>query len=220
LSSRVLAFVQANFPILPVPSVPEIRLHKATPKSGLWRLAETDEEGFGTPYWAYYWGGGIALARYIFDHPETFADRRVLDLGSGSGIVGIAAAKAGARDVVAADTDKYAVTVARLNAVENGATISTFLGDMTAHCPPAVDVVLVGDLFYERDLAARVTAFLDRCLESEIEALIGDPWRKFLPLSRLRLLAEYPAHDFEDGAGPASRKSAVFRFEAEGRMRP
>jgi predicted nicotinamide N-methyase len=212
LPPQALQFVRAHFPILPVPSVPEIRLHKAVPSSGLWRLAEMDEQGFDTPYWAHFWGGGIALARHILDHPETVAGRGALDLGSGSGIVGIAAAKAGAKDVVCADTDKYAVAVAHMNAAINGVTISTFLGDMTANAAPAVDVILVGDLFYERDLAARVTAFLDLCLGSHIEVLVGDPWRAFLPRSRLRLLAEYPARDFGDGA---VGKSAVFRFQTE-----
>jgi predicted nicotinamide N-methyase len=213
LSPRVLQFIQANFPILPVPSVPEIRLHKAGPKSGLWRLAEMDEQDFGTPYWAHYWSGGLALARHILDHSETVAGRGVLDLGAGSGIVGIAAARAGAREVIAADTDRYALAATCLNAAANGVTISTFLGDLTANPPPAVDVVLVGDLFYEHDLAERVTTFLDRCFGSHIEVLIGDPCRAFLPLSRLRLLAEYPGPDFGDGTKDALKQSAVFSLK-------
>lgn len=208
---RVLQLVQTHFPVLQVPFVPEIRLHKAVPTSGLWRLAEIDELGFGAPYWAHYWGGGTALARYIFDHPDIVADRRVLDLGSGSGIVGIAAAKAGARDVICADTDKYAVAVARLNAAINEVAISTFLGDVTPNAPPDVDAVLIGDLFYEPNLAARVTTFADRCLAAQIEVLIGDPWRAFLPRPRLQLLAEYAVPDFGDGNG--NGKSAVFRFK-------
>ncbi|PRD41739.1 methyltransferase [Phyllobacterium phragmitis] len=212
LSPQTLQFIQANFPVLPVPSVPEISLHKAVPKSGLWRLAEMDAHGFGEPYWAHYWGGGLALARHILDHPETVAGRGVLDLGTGSGIVGIAAAKAGAGHVICADTDRYATAVARLNAVTNGVGIATFLGDMTANPPPTVDIVLVGDLFYERDLAARVTTFLDRCLGAHIEVLIGDPWRAFLPHSRLRLVAEYPGLDFGQGAQARERQNAVFSF--------
>src|SRR5262249_40352363 len=99
-------FIQENLPIGPAPSVPQAVLHRATPQSGLWRLAERDAD-FGTPYWAYDWGGGLALARHVLDHPEIVAGRRALDLGAGSGIVGIAAAKAGATDVIAADTDPY-----------------------------------------------------------------------------------------------------------------
>lgn len=214
LTPEVLQIVQDNFPILPVPTVPEIRLHKAGPKSGLWRLAEMDAQFFGTPYWAHCWGGGTALARHILDCPDMVAGRDVLDLGAGSGIVGITAAIAGAREVIAADTDRYAVAVARLNAAVNHVKISTFLGDLTAGPPPAVDVVLVGDLFYEQNLAERVTAFLDRCLGSGAEVLIGDPWRAFLPHSRLRLLAEYPGPDFGSGAKNGSKQNAVFSFEA------
>ena len=127
-------------------------MHKARPKSGLWRLTEMYDD-FGTPYWAYDWGGGLALARHILNHPQLVAGRTVLDLGAGSGIVGIAAAKSGAKSVIAADIDRYAVAAIGLNAAANGVTISTFFGDLTAGSPPEVDVVLVGDLFYEADLA-------------------------------------------------------------------
>lgn len=186
-------------------------MHKAGPKSGLWRLAEMDED-FGTPYWAYDWGGGLALARHVLNHPAVVAGRTVLDLGAGSGLVGIAAAKSGAKNVIAADIDRYAIAAIGLNAAANGVSISTFLGDLTAEAPPMVDMVLVGDLFYEADLAQRVTAFLDRCLESKIEVLVGDPWRTFLPQTRLRLLAQYPGPDFGDCDGGTPRQNAVFAF--------
>jgi hypothetical protein len=105
-----LGFIRANMRIAPVPTLPEIRLYTAHPASGLWRLAELDEDGSGPspPYWAYHWAGGAALARHILDRPETVTGGRVLDLGAGSGIVGIAAAKAGAREVIAAELDRYA----------------------------------------------------------------------------------------------------------------
>ncbi|NGO53047.1 class I SAM-dependent methyltransferase [Allomesorhizobium camelthorni] len=203
-------FIRANLPIAPVPSVPEIRLHKAGPASGLRRLAELDEQGFGSPYWAYYWGGGLALARHILDRPEIVAGRRVLDLGAGSGIVGIAAARAGASEVIAAETDRYAVVAIDLNAAANDVTVSTILGDLTGGPPPPVDIIAVGDLFYERDLAERVTVFLDRCLTAGIDVLIGDPWRAFLPRSRLQLIAEYPVLEFGEAGNAAAKPSAVF----------
>ncbi|MBA3449506.1 MAG: methyltransferase [Pseudaminobacter sp.] len=206
-------FIRANLPILPVPSVPEIRLYKAGPASGLRRLAELDENGFGPPYWAYYWGGGLALARHILDRPETVSGRRVLDLGAGSGIVGIAAAKAGASTVIAAEIDPYALTALGLNAAANGVTISAILGDPTAGLPPPVDIVAVGDLFYEPGLAERVTAFLDRCLGAGIDVLIGDPWRAFLPRSRLHLIAEYPVSEFGEAANAPTKPSAVFSLK-------
>ncbi|MCB8838485.1 methyltransferase [Aurantimonas sp. VKM B-3413] len=209
LPSQVIQFIETRFPVEPVPSVSEIVLHSAGPGSGLWRLARMDDT-FASPYWAYLWGGGLALARHVLDHPETVAGRSVLDLGSGSGIVGIAAAKSGARQVIAADTDRYAVAATALNAAANEVVLATVCGDLTAGAPPDVDVVLVGDLFYEADLAARVAAFLDRCVSAGIAVLVGDPRRDFLPHSRLRLLAEYPAMDF---AGPAgSRPNAVFSY--------
>lgn len=205
-------FIRANMPAVPVPSVPEIRLHKAGPRSGLGRLAELDRE-FGSPYWAHHWGGGLALARHILDRPHIVAGRSVLDLGAGSGIVAIAAAKAGARKVIAADIDRYAVAAIGLNATENDVAVSTFLGDPTTGPPLPVDVVTVGDLFYERDLATRVTVFLDQCLACGSEVLIGDPWRAFLPLSRLRLLAEYSVSEFGDAASGTTKPGAVFSFE-------
>jgi predicted nicotinamide N-methyase len=136
----------------------------------------------------------------------------VLDLGAGSGIVGIAAAKSGAKHAIAADIDRYAIAAIGLNATANGVAISPFFGDLTAGSPPAVDVVLVGDLFYEAGLARRVTTFLDRCLGLNIDILVGDPWRTFLPRMRLQLIAEYPGTDFGDGTQGESKRSAVFAF--------
>jgi len=207
-----IEFIRANLPLAPVPGIPEIQLHKALPSSGLGRLAAWDELGFGSPYWAYYWAGGLALARYILDHPEIVAGRRVLDLGAGSGLVAIAAAKAGAKQVIAAEVDAYAVAALGLNAAHNKAAVSVEHGDLTADPPPDVDVVLVGDLFYERDLAGRVTAFLDRCLADGQRVLVGDPWRAWLPRARLRLLAQYEVAETESKAATAS---AVFAFEAK-----
>ena len=204
------ALIQARFPLVRIPSVPEIRLHQADSDSGLWRLAELGGQSFDTPYWAYPWGGGLALARYVLDHPELVDGHRVLDLGAGSGIVGIAAAKSGARDVVAVDIDRYAVTATQLNAAANSVRLSSLRGDIIDEPPPAVDVVLVGDLFYDETLAKRVTAFAHQCVEQSIDVLIGDPYRAFLPRSHLRVLAEYSVPDF--GTGKVPRPSAVFCF--------
>ncbi|MBV8564489.1 MAG: methyltransferase [Methylobacteriaceae bacterium] len=205
-------FIRANLPLAPVPLAPEIRLHTAHPASGLWRLARIDGQGFGSPYWAYPWAGGVALARYILDRPATVAGRRVLDLGAGSGIVAIAAAMAGAIQVIAADVDRYALGALGLNAEANGVVVEALLDDLTAGLPPPVDLIGVGDLFYERDLARRVTAFLDRCLACGIEVLIGDPHRPFLPRARLRLLAEHAVSDFGEAKDAATGTSAVFSF--------
>lgn len=204
------AFIRDRLPLEPVPGVPEIRLHRAGPRSGLMRLADADAD-FGSPYWARPWGGGLALARHVLDHPETVAGQCVLDLGAGSGLVAIAAALAGARETRAADIDPYAITATRLNAAANGVAVETTLGDLTAGEPPDVDLLLVGDLFYDRVLAMRVEAFLRRCLAARTAVLIGDPWRAPLPDERLRIVAEYPVADYGDPGG-ARRAAAVFEL--------
>ncbi|WP_245493184.1 MULTISPECIES: methyltransferase [unclassified Mesorhizobium] len=228
-----VAFIRANMQLLPVPSLPEIRLYTAHPGSGLRRLGDPEGQGFEPegpeeeakadenelqpPYWAYAWAGGAVLARYIIDQPQTVVGRRVLDLGAGSGLVGIAAAKAGASDVIAAEIDRNGVAALGLNAMANGVTITIIDNDITTGPPPAVDLVLAGDVFYGREVARRVTPFFDRCLAAGIEVLVGDPRRTDLPLSRLRLLAEYRVPDFGDAKGAASKPSGVFRFEPEDR---
>lgn len=209
-----LRSILAGMPLVPVPFVPEIRLRTAAPSSGLRRLAEARPGGPDRPpYWAFVWGGGAVLARYILDHPPCVAGRRVLDLGAGGGIVGIAAALAGAPAVAAADIDPDALVALALNAQANGVAIETFSGDLTTGPAPDTDLILVGDLFYERELAERVTPFLDRCLTAGLKVLIGDPQRSHLPRERLRLLAEYAAPDFGDGARAAASPGAVFAFE-------
>lgn len=212
-------FIRANMRIVTVPAIPEIRLYTAHPGSGLRRLVEwnqhaTEEDGPEPepPYWAYVWAGGAVLARYIFDRPETVTGRRVLDLGAGSGLVGIAAAKAGASAVIAAEIDRNGVAAIGLNATANGVVIATIGGDITSGPPPPVDVVVVGDLFYAHDLAGRVVPFLDRCLAAGIEVLVGDPGRAYLPRSRLRLLAEYEVPDVGEGRNAAMKPSGVFSF--------
>jgi predicted nicotinamide N-methyase len=206
-------FIVENTRLESVPLIPEIRLHTAHQATGLWRLAEAaGDVDPPPPYWAFPWAGGMALARYVLAKPETVAGRRVLDLGSGSGLVAIAAMKAGARSAIAADIDPYAAAAIALNAEANGVDIALLHDDITAGAPSPVDLILVGDLFYERDLALRVTAFLDRALIAGIAVLIGDPGRAYLPRERLVKLAEYPVPDVGEVEGSAKQPSAVFAF--------
>ncbi|MEX0954194.1 MAG: 50S ribosomal protein L11 methyltransferase [Rhizobiaceae bacterium] len=190
------AFVRANLPVTAVALVPEITLHTAQPDSGLRRMLETCGGGETSPYWAYPWAGGIALARYLLDTPELVAGRNVLDLGTGSGLVGIAAAKAGARSVIAAETDANAHAAIGLNAELNGVPLVIFDDDLLPGNPPAVDLVVAGDVYYNAGIATRMTAFFDRCLDAGIAVLIGDPRRAYLPGEGLQLLAEYEVPDF------------------------
>ncbi|MBM2710877.1 methyltransferase [Mesorhizobium caraganae] len=220
-------FIKANLRLAPVPALPEIQLYTAHPGSGLRRLvdphqgADADDDAIEPdgdepqpPYWAYAWAGGAVLARYILDHPQSVAGRRVIDLGAGSGLVGIAAAKAGASTVIATEIDRNGVAAIGVNAAANGVTISVVEKDITTGPPPAVDLVLAGDVFYSRDVALRLIPFLDHCMAAGIEVLVGDPRRADLPLSRLRLLAEYQVPDFGDAKGVATKPSGVFSFEA------
>ncbi|WP_208697610.1 MULTISPECIES: methyltransferase [unclassified Mesorhizobium] len=215
-------FIRANLRLAPVRALPEIQLYTPHPGSGLRRLVgphdDLDEAEPQPPYWAYAWAGGAVLARHILNHPQSVAGRRVLDLGAGSGLVGIAAAKAGAAEVIAAEIDRNGVAAIGLNAAANGVEIAIVDRDLTTGPPPAVELVLAGDVFYSSEVARRVIPFLDRCLASGLEVLVGDPRRNDLPLSRLRLIAEYEVPDFGDGMRGARRASGVFGFEVEQRQ--
>jgi predicted nicotinamide N-methyase len=195
-------FIERNLRLEPVRGLPDIRLYTAHPGSGL-KLVKA------APYWAFPWAGGLALARHLAAKPETVRGRRVLDLGAGGGIVAIAAAKAGASTVMAAEIDAFAQAALALNAEANGVTLTLVGDDLLPGEPPAVDLVLVGDLFYTEKLAARVAAFLERCRAASIEVLVGDPRRSPLPLERLALVAEYEVPDFGGGSG---REGGVYAF--------
>jgi predicted nicotinamide N-methyase len=205
----VKSFIRENLPLAAVPSVPEIRLHTAHPGSGLRRL-----DGDTAPYWAYPWAGGTALARYVFDNPQTVLGRSVLDLGSGSGLVAIAAAKAGAAPVVAAEIDAFAVAAIELNAAANNVTIEVLTRDLLDE--PAsesrYDTVLVGDLFYEQTMAARLLAWLDRNLARGAAVLVGDPGRSYLPKTRLEKLADYSVPVTRDLEDNDIKQTAVWRL--------
>lgn len=199
-------FIAANLPLKPASGLPEILIHTAAPASGLRRLVAGRN-----PYWAWCWAGGLALARHILAHPQIVAGRRVMDLGAGSGLVAIAAARAGAAHVLAVDADADAIAAAEANAAANAVAIECLHADLLDSAPPPAEVVLVGDLFYDRAVALRVTAFLDRCRESGAKILVGDPGRAFLPLDRLERIADYPARDFGD-SGEDGGRASVFSF--------
>lgn len=196
--------------IAAVPALADVQLYTAHPGSGLWRLADGHGDDAPPPYWAYQWAGGLALARYFLERPEVVRGRRLLDLGSGSGLVAIAALKAGARSAIAAEIDPNAVAAIGLNAALNGVGLAVLADDVLGGPPPDVDLVAVGDLFYAFDLAGRVTGFLDRCLAAGIEVLVGDPGRPSLPLSRLRPVAEYDVPDV--GMARGQGRGAVYAF--------
>src|SRR5215217_3500537 len=184
------AFIRANTRLKPVPLVREISLYVADESVPLWLKTEEElnEAGLPPPYWAFAWAGGQALARYVLDNAGNVAGKRVLDLASGSGLVAIAAAKAGAAPVVAADIDAFAEAAIALNLEANGVYVNFIEQDLLeAPAPrgPRYDVILVGDLFYERSTAERVLVFLRRHATHGTGVLIGDPGRAYLPRDRL-----------------------------------
>ena len=186
------AFIRAHTRLLPVPHAPEIALHLADEATELWRKTEEelDEIGLPPPFWAFAWAGGQALARYILDHRAIVAGRRVLDFASGSGLVAIAAAKAGAARVEACDIDPFAIAAIPLNALANGVAVEARLIDLVG-ADAGWEVVLAGDICYQQDIAERVTDWLSRLDRRGAVVLIGDPGRSYLPTDRLEALAAY-----------------------------
>ncbi|WP_018899889.1 50S ribosomal protein L11 methyltransferase [Rhizobium sp. 2MFCol3.1] len=207
------AFIARNLRLLPVPGLEHIQLYTAHSGSRLSRLGGTNPDA-PAPYWAYGWGGGAVLARHIAENPQIVCGRRVLDLGTGSGVVAIVAAKAGATSVVAADIDDNAIAAARLNAGANGVEIDLVHGDLLEGPPPSVDIVLAGDLFYDEALAKRALAFLETCRAAGIDVLIGDPYRVPLPTEKLRCIAEYSVPDFGLGSEGGEVRAGVFSLAA------
>jgi len=183
------AFVRANTVAMAPPLVPEITLLLAAEVVPLWKKTEEElaEMGLPPPYWAFAWAGGQALARYVLDNPDLVAGRRVLDLGSGSGLVGIAAAKAGAAEVTAADLDPFSQAAMRLNAEANGVSLAVTGADLIGG-PLPFDAILLGDLFYERPLAERLLAWLR---PRGIPVLMGDPGRSYFPKEGVERRATY-----------------------------
>lgn len=210
MADPVAAFIRQRLRLEPVPGLEHIQLYLAHPGSRLARLAEMQgAEDRPPPYWAYLWAGGLLTARHVAAHPELVRGRRVLDLGAGGGVAAIAAAKAGAK-VLAAEIDANGRTALALNAAANGVVLEITGEDLTGGGAPAVEVMLVSDLFYADDLAARVLPFLERCAAAGIEVLVGDPGRKPLPRHRLRQVAEYEVADM---GRPRPEPGGVYQLE-------
>jgi predicted nicotinamide N-methyase len=196
------------------PLVPEVKLHLAHEAVPLWQKTEEElgEMGLPPPFWAFAWAGGQALARHVLDHAELVRGKRVTDLASGSGLVGLAAMKAGADSVLAADIDQFSLEAIRLNAALNGLAVEVTGEDLLAAPAPLCDVILVGDLFYEKDLAARVLSWLMAAEERGIAALIGDPGRSYLPRERLTKLGEYRVEVTRDLEDAEIKMTSVWRL--------
>ena len=188
-----IIFVRRNTAITAPPLVPEIRLHLATEITPIWQATEETlaRSALPPPFWAFAWAGGQALARYLLDHPEAVAGRSVLDFGAGSGLVAIAAAKAGAASVLAAEIDHFAAAAIAANAALNAVMIVLTTADVLDTCDPRWEVVTAGDVCYERPMADRVTAWLRVLAGRGSLVLLGDPGRAYLPTRRMRERARY-----------------------------
>jgi predicted nicotinamide N-methyase len=226
VSDTPATFAQVH--LAAVPFVPEIRLHQAAEPVGLWELIGG---GYSSdrppPFWAFAWAGGQGLARYVLEHPDTVNGRRVLDLASGSGLVAIAAALAGAAAVRAVDVDPDAVRAIALNARANGVVVDAVRGDILNGIPsvgaPSVgapsegaagdaEVVLAGDAFYSKAMADRVLGFLRRAGRSGARVLVGDPDRAFLPHRLFHMLHAYDVPTRPSLEGVAVKRTTIWEL--------
>lgn len=207
-----VAFIRANTRLIAPPLVPEIRLHLAEESVPIWQKTEEElgEMNVPPPYWAFAWAGGQALARYLLDNPHICRGRSVLDLGTGSGLTAIAAAKSGARTVVASDIDAFALCAAQLNAAENKVRLETSAEDQLAAPPRPFGVILVGDLFYERTLADKVIAFASAAKVAGASIFVGDPQRNYFPRGHFSALAEYSVPVTRELEDSEIKKTAVW----------
>jgi len=209
------AFLRAHTRTARPTLVPEVLLHVADDVVGLWEAMETEGGGAGQdpPFWAAAWPGGQALARYVLDHPEAVAGRRVLDLGAGSGLVAVAALLAGARSVLASDIDPYSHAAVALNAELNGVpgieVVGDVLGSPESGELPDVDVVLAGDVCYDREMTSRVLPFLGAAWLGGAAVFLGDPGRAYVPKEGL---VEQAAYDVVDADGGPVRRTTVWRL--------
>lgn len=211
-------FIRNNTTLLTPALLPEIKLHLADESLPIWEKTEIelDEVNLPPPFWAFAWVGGQALARYVLDNPETARGKRVLDLGSGSGLVAVAVMRAGAAYACAADIDAYSAVAASLNADVNGIRIDTTETDLLDTTPDGFDMVLVGDLFYERGMSERVLAFMERADHAGAVVMVGDPRRSYFPTHRFEPVAEYDVATSRELEDQDIKRAQVWRFKRSG----
>jgi predicted nicotinamide N-methyase len=206
-------FIVANTRLQRPPHVAEIQLCLADEITPIWKLTEEalEEIGLPPPFWAFAWAGGQALARYVIDNPPVVAGKRVIDFASGSGLVGIAAMLAGAGAVLCADVDAYCEAACELNMQANGVVCDFTSNDLLdAPAPAWAEVILAGDICYEKPLAERVLAWLAAARAAGVEVLIGDPGRSYFPRTGLTKLAEYQVPTTRELEDMAVKKTCVW----------
>jgi predicted nicotinamide N-methyase len=212
VSASPRAFVLRNTHLRAVPGLEEVRLHLADEVLPLWRAVEleTNDPDPALPYWAFAWAGGLAIGRYLREHPEAVAGKQVFDMASGSGLCAIAALQAGAAAATCADIDPFAAAAIAVNANANGCRVTVVRRDVLDEEPPDVDVVLAGDCWYEATLAERVMPWLHRVRDRGIDVLIGDPGRRYLPTGELDELASYQVRTTTELEDLELKRAAVY----------
>lgn len=207
------AFILAHTRLLATPLAPEIHLRLADEATHLWQKTEDElgQIGLPPPFWAFAWAGGQALARHVLDHPDLVAGRRVLDFASGSGLVAIAAAKAGAAAVEASEIDEFALAAIALNAAQNDVSLIARPGDLIGW-DEGWDVVLAGDVSYQQDMAEAVTRWLADLARRGAAVLIGDPWRSYLARDLLEPIVAYSVPVTRALEDAEIKRTGVFRF--------
>jgi predicted nicotinamide N-methyase len=206
------AFILQNTRLQAVPHAPEISLWLADEITPIWRLTEEElgELGLPPPFWAFAWAGGQAVARWLLDNPSEVAGKTVLDFATGSGLVGIAAMKAGAASVLGTDIDPFCGAAVALNAEANGVTMAFTDRNLLDAPPPPVDVICAGDVCYEKPMTERVLDWLGQARANGTRVLIGDPGRTYFPKSGLDFLAEYRVPTTRDLEDQEIKRSAVW----------
>jgi len=204
-------FVRANTRLAPVPFLPELLLYQAEEPIELWERTEAAGAEQPPPFWAFAWAGGQALARHVLDEPELVSGRAVLDLATGSGLVAVAAARAGARTVTANDIDPLSLAAAEANAEANGVPIRLVEGDLLGGGYPEADVILAGDVFYSREMTGRVLPFLRRAAGRGALVLVGDPGRAYLPTDGMVRRATYEVPVLESLESVPVRRTSVWQ---------
>lgn len=215
---KAKTFVREHTRVNDVPLVPEVKLYLADDSVALWRMTETElaASALPPPFWAFAWAGGQALARFVLDQPHLVRGRRVLSFASGAGLEAIAAAKAGAAQVIANDVDQIACAAAAVNADLNGVTLEFFEHDLVGTKNLDVDVILAGDICYEQPLASAVEAWLRAHAASGCDVLIGDPGRTYLPKERLERLVSYTVKTARELEDTDVRNASVWRVIPRG----
>jgi predicted nicotinamide N-methyase len=210
------AFILANTRLQAPPHTPELQLHLADEVTPIWRLTEEElgEIGLPPPFWAFAWAGGQALGRYLMDHPAEVAGKRAIDFATGSGIVAIAAMRAGAAEVRAADIDPFCAAAVALNAEANGVSVAFTAADLLAAPAPRVDLILAADICYEKPMAEAVMAWLGEARSAGARVLIGDPGRAYFPKSGLVRLAEYRVPTSRELEDAEIKRTAVWTMAA------